>query len=939
MKKQINFRISFLRSNWFFLLAISYFTILTAWGQTKSGTIYGQISDDFGTLPGAQITVKGTTIGAATNLSGDYVLDNLAPGSYTLVISYLGFKTVEEDVTIQSGENMLKDYIMTQSSTELGEVIVNGVREGQYKALNQQRNADNIKQVVSLDLMGRFPDLNVAEALQRLPGVTIGRERGEGADVQLRGTPAGFTNININGEQIMGTQEEGNRNAQLDVIPIDVLSSMEVVKTLTPDLDGDAIAGVVNMRTPTASTLKAKGAANLGVGYNNLREKPNAIGNLSYGQRFFADEKVPMGRLGIIASGSYFRTKNGRDRIEAQSWETVDVGGENGEVVFPTDFRYRYLESIRTRTGFSATVDYKFNPSSFIIANVMVNNRDDDDIRYRRRFRMDDPEIQEDGSYFDDRARAYNQVLTRTQDVKNANYSLQGETRLGKSTLDAAVFYTDSRRDYNSDAVSFNSGRFPMINRDINTSFLRTEGEFNDSSLYSLNNFESNDVVTHGNNTVFRVNLSIPYRLGSGTGKIKAGLKSKSLYNERYRPNSSLYSEFSGDTSVLLTDFVGTNELSDSFMDNNLNFGPNVSTSAIDYYYSNPNNFTTNVDASRISADTFFYEATENVFAGYLMSQLQLEKLMILIGARIEKTNVDYSANIVEQDGETWVSTTPINSENNYTKILPNIQFKYNLNQSSIIRAALTFGYSRPNFADLVPSRSIGIESQEITIGNPDLDPAFSTNLDLMYEKYFDDLGIFSGGIFYKNIDKFQYTSQTSVIGNEFTGASVYTDWVLHQTLNGETAKVFGLELNYQKNLTFLPGILSGLSIYTNYTYTNSNADTQDRKDLNLPGQAPHSANGTLSFAYKKYSIKGSANYNGTYVLSLGANDEEDITRDNRLQIDLNATYQLSKNWTIYTEALNLTNAAQFDYFGDKSRVYQKEFYSWWGRMGVKYRF
>lgn len=939
MKKQVSFRFRFLRSRWLLFFALSFLSVLTTSAQGTPASIHGQISDEFGTLPGAQVFIKGTTMGAATNLSGDYVIDNLPAGNYTLVVSYLGFTTIEDDVTVQAGEKLLRDYTMTQSSTELGEVVVSGVREGQYKALNQQRNADNIKQVVSLDLMGRFPDLNVAEALQRLPGVTIGRERGEGADVQLRGTPASFTNININGEQIMGTQEEGNRNAQLDVIPIDVLSSMEVIKTLTPDLDGDAIAGVVNMRTPTASSLKAKGSANLGVGYNNLREKPNAIGNFSYGQRFFADEKVPMGRLGVIATGSYFRTKNGRDRIEAKSWKTKDVGGDLGEIIYPTDFRYRYLESIRTRTGLSATVDYKFSPSTFVIANAMFNNRDDDDTRYRRRFRMDGPEIQEDGSYYDDRARAYNQVLTRTQDVKNANYSLQGETKIGTSTLDAAVFYTDSQRDYNSDAVSFNSGRFPMTNRDINTSYLQTEGDYNDSSIYSLNNFESNDVVTHGNNTVFRVNLSIPYRLGSGTGKIKTGLKSKSLFNERYRPSSSLYSEFSGDTSVLLTDFVGTNELDANFMDNHLNFGPNVSTSAIDYYYANPNNFTTNEDASRISADTFFYEATENVFAGYVMTQLQLDKLMILLGARIERTDVDYTANIVEQNGETWVSTTPITIENDYTKILPNLQFKYNLDKSSLIRAALSFGYSRPNFSDLVPSRSIGIDSEQITMGNPDLEPAFSTNLDLMYEKYFDDLGIISGGLFYKNIDKFQYTSQTNVIGNEFDGASNYEDWLLYQTLNGETAKVYGMELNFQKNLTFLPGVLKGLSFYGNYTYTYSSADTQDRKDLNLPGQAPHSANGTLSFAYKKFSIKGSANYNGTYVLSLGANEEEDITRDNRLQFDANAAYQLSKHWTIYTEALNLTNAAQFDYYGDKSRVYQKEFYSWWARMGVKYRF
>lgn len=923
-----------------FIFVVMCFPFLTLLAQETSGTIQGQISDEFGALPGAQIKVKGSTKGAASGLSGDYAIPNLSSGSYTLVISYLGFQTIEDEVTIKSGEVLSRNYTMKPSSTELSEVIVSGAREGQHKALNQQRNADNIKQVVSLDLMGRFPDLNVAEALQRLPGVTIGRERGEGADVQLRGTPANFTNININGEQIMGTQEEGNRNAQLDVIPVDVLSSMEVIKTLTPDLDGDAIAGVVNMRTPTATSLKAKGAANLGAGYNDLRGKLNAIGNLSYGQRFFANENVPMGRLGLMASASYYQTKNGRDRIEAQRWRTFDFGEGIGEQAFPTDFRYRYLESVRTRTGLSATVDYKFDQYSFLIANVMYNNRDDDDTRYRKRFRMDGPEIQEDGSYYDDRARAYNQVLTRTQDVANMNYNLQGETRIGASTLDGAIFYTDSRRDYNSDMANFNSSRFPQTIRDIRTHYLQTEGDFNNASLYSFVDFESNDVVTHGNNTVFRLNLSVPYTLGSGTGVLKTGLKHKHLFNERYKPESSFYSEFTGDTPIGLADFIGKNQLDSSFMDNHLRFGPSVSPSAIDYFYANPNAFTTHQDITRMANESYFYEATENIFAGYVMTRLQFNKFMLLLGARIEQTNVDYAANIVESEGEdVWVSTTRINAKNDYAKILPNIQFKYDLDKTSLLRAALTFGYSRPNFTDLVPSRAVNVADEEVTIGNPNLDPAFATNLDLMYEKYLNNLGIISGGLFYKSIEKFQYSSESTIVGNEFEGASDYEGWFLYQTLNGETADVFGMEFNFQKNLTFLPGILKGLSIYTNYTYTHSNADTQDRKDLSLPGQAPHTANGTLSFAYKKFSLQGSANYNGSYVLSLGQTEEEDITRDDRLQIDVNASYRLTERLTLYTEAVNLTNAPQTDYYGDESRVYQKEFYSWWGRLGVKYRF
>lgn len=259
-----------------------------ALAQSGNGTVRGQITGMNGeSLPGASVFVKGTTLGAATDLSGNYTLSNVPAGAQTLRVNYMGYETEEKSVTVVSGSTVFLNVNLRTSSLTLSAVTVTASVEGQQKALNQQRNSDNLKQVISADLMGRYPDLNVAESLQRLPGVTIGRNSsGEGATVQLRGTPGNFTNINVNGEQIMGTQEEGSRNAQLDVIPINVLSSMEVIKTLMPDQDGDAIAGAINMKTPTATSLRSRLSVDLGTGYNNLRSNLNAIGNLSWGTAF-----------------------------------------------------------------------------------------------------------------------------------------------------------------------------------------------------------------------------------------------------------------------------------------------------------------------------------------------------------------------------------------------------------------------------------------------------------------------------------------------------------------------------------------------------------------------------------------------------------------------------------------------------------------------------
>lgn len=918
----------------------------TAFAQSN-GNVKGQITGSDGEiLPGASVYVKGTTLGVATDLSGNYTLLNVPAGTHTISINYMGFEPAEQEVTVAAGKTVFLNSKLKLADMNLGEITVRASLEGQRKALNQQRNSDNIKQVISADLMGRYPDLNVAESLQRLPGVTIGRNSsGEGATVQMRGTPGNFTNINVNGEQIMGTQEDGSRNAQLDVIPINVLSSMEVVKTLTPDLDGDAIAGVVNMKTPTASSLNSRFSIDLGSGYNNLRSNFNGIGNVSWGKRFLADDKNPNGKLGIMATGSYFRTKNGYDEIRAQVWEENDYG--NGSIYFPTDVRLLYVENERTRRGASATVDYSFSPTTSIIANVMYSDHFNDLTRYRKRTRMQTARnvLGENGEYTNSRGRGYNEIKAATEDNSNLNFNIQGETVVGGVKLDAGVFMNQSELINKSGIYNFITGNIPLAITDISTDYLEAYGTDwkNNASLYTYNTVERDWWTTNGRNFTARLNASVPYKIGENAATFQAGVKMKKMHNKRFRPDETVVTTYAGTAAQgNLANFSGSPEVSADLLDGNTNFGLGVDKDkTINFLNDNLGTalFPINEKATQSSIDAYYYDAVETVSSAYLMNRIQFNKLMFLAGARIERTTVDYKGNIIETDADgNWATTTPNQKKNDYIKVLPNIQFKYDLDKTSLIRAALTYGYSRPNFVDLVPGRLISILSETITDGNPELKPAFATNLDLMYEKYLDNLGIISGGLFYKKINKFQYNSVFALEGNEFEGAARYEGWRWFRTLNGESANVYGLEVNLQTNLTFLPGILKGISILANYTYTHSKADAQFRKNLRLPGQADHSANGSLSFAYKKFSIQGNLNYNGAYTVLLGDKDATDVIRNARIQVDANASFRFNDRLSLYVEAQNLTKAPQIDYFGERDRIYQKQFYSFWGRAGVKFR-
>ncbi|KAA2239236.1 TonB-dependent receptor [Chitinophaga agrisoli] len=934
-----------------FLLALLVCGANNASAQQTLGNIKGQVTDAEGNvLPGASVQIKGTTRGAATSTAGNFELLGVKEGSYTLVVNYMGYKPAEITVQVAGGKTTVKDLKMASNARDLSTVTVSSVLEGQQKALNQQRNADNIKQVVSADVMGRFPDLNVAESMQRLPGVTIGRNSsGEGSTVQLRGTPGNFTNINVNGEQIMGTGENGERNATLDLIPVNVLSSMEVVKTLTPDLDGDAIAGAINMKSPTATSLKTRLAVDAGLGYNHLRGKSNGIGNLSVGKRFLQNAANPNGRLGVILTGSYYRTTNGYDEVNAQVWEKHDFENGKGDVYFPTDMRYLYVENQRTRTGASATIDYNFSPVTSIVANIMYSDRDNELTRYRKRTRMQtkNTTVDDDGEYITTKGRSYNEVKAGTEDNMNINYNLQGETQIGRLKLDAGLFYSNSKFENRANTFNFITGNIPLSIRDVSSDYLMTTGADwrNDASLFTYNTVERDYWNTEGNNFVAKLNGELPYKIGNNAAMFKAGAKVKRMHNRRFKLPNTIVSNYTGDAAAgKLTNFSGLSQVDDHLLDGNMNFGLGVDRDkTINFFNENENLdngiFTESVSGTRISQDAYYYDAVETVTAGYLMNRIQFNRLMLLGGLRVEKTDVDYKGNIIEQDqNEEWASTTLTQKKNSYTRFLPNIQAKYDITKSSLIRGGLTFGYSRPNFVDLVPGRIISILSEIITDGNPELKPAFSTNLDLMAEKYLSNLGILSAGVFYKKIDKFQYNSVTTLKGNEFDGADKYTDWRYYQILNGNTAKVYGLELNAQANLTFLPGILKGFTVFANYTYSHSDADAQFRTKLRLPGQATHSANASLAYSLKGFTIQGNLNYNGSYIVSLGEDAETDVIRDARTQIDANASYQINKWFTIYVEAQNLTNAPQRDYFGQKSRLYEKQFYSYWGRAGVKFR-
>ena len=338
--------------------------------STRQGTIRGRIIDsEKQTLPGASIYIESLRTGVVSDVNGFYTFPNLEPGTYTVKISYVGYSPSEMTIIIPAGKTLDKD-IMLNEGLELQEVIVGGAFQGQHRAINSQKNSLGIVNVVSSDQVGKFPDSNIGDALKRIPGINVQYDQGEARFGQVRGTSADLSSVTINGNRVPSAEGD-TRNVQLDLIPSDMIQTIEVNKVVTPDMDADAIGGSINLVTKN-SPYKQTIAATVGTGYNWISEKMQLNLGVTYGNRFFND------KLGIMLSASYQNAPSGSDNVEFV-WDK-DI--ETGELCL-TDYQIRQYYVTRERQSYSAAFDWEINENNKIFFKGIFNNRNDWENRYR----------------------------------------------------------------------------------------------------------------------------------------------------------------------------------------------------------------------------------------------------------------------------------------------------------------------------------------------------------------------------------------------------------------------------------------------------------------------------------------------------------------------------------------------------------------------------
>lgn len=910
----------------------------------KQGTIRGRIIDaSKQTLPGASIYIENLRTGVTSDVNGYYTFSNLNPGTYTIKISYVGYSPVEMKITIPAGKTLEKDVVLNEG-LELQEVVVGGAFQGQRRAINSQKNSLGITNVVSADQVGKFPDSNIGDALKRISGINVQYDQGEARFGQVRGTSADLSSVTINGNRIPSAEGD-TRNVQLDLIPADMIQTIEVNKVVTPDMDGDAIGGSINLVTKN-SPYKRTITATAGSGYNWISEKAQLNLGFTYGDRFFND------KLGIMLSASYQNAPSGSDDVEFV-WDTDSKG-----TICLTDYQIRQYYVTRERQSYSAALDWDINANHKLFFKGIFNNRNDWENRYRLTLKDLNKDVnkKKEGVVADNKASVRLQTKAGSPNNRNArlerqrtmDFTLGGEHLFGKLSMDWNASYARASEERPNErylGYELKKQNFDIDLSDIRRPYASAQAG---STLILNNDFSLQELTEQQEDIVekdlkFSMNFKLPLVKGFYSNQLRFGAKvvdkskDKDLEFYDYEPvdekafNSNSFSNTSEQNRNGY--MPGEKYKAGTFISKEYVGGLDLNNSSL---------FNKTENLEELAGE---YKARETVTAGYLRFDQNFgKKLSAMVGLRLENTHLKYNGRklTLNDDGDPESLTVTPDVKDSYLNVLPSVLLKYNISEDFKIRGSFTETLSRPKYSALIPNVNINNKDNELTLGNPELKPTTSFNFDLSADYYFKSVGLVSIGIYYKDINDFIVTQ--TVRGYEYEGNS-YDKFM--QPRNAGDANLLGVEVGYQRDFGFIAPTLKCVGFYGTYTYTHSKVNNfnftgrENEKDLKLPGSPEHTANASLYFEKGGLNVRLSYNFASDFIDEMGESAFYDRYYDKVNYMDVNASYTFGKKLrtTFYAEANNLLNQPLRYYQGISERTMQSEHYGVKVNAGVKINF
>ena len=904
--------------------------------ENNSGLVTGQITDaEKQILPGASIIVEGMHAGVTSDINGFYTIANLKPGTYTLKVSYVGYSPKEMTVTIANGKVLTRDVVLDEGA-ELKEVEVLGAFSGQRKAFQMQKAAMGVTNVVSADQVGKFPDSNIGDALKRINGINVQYDQGEARFGQVRGTSADLTSVTVNGNRLPSAEGD-TRNVQLDLIPADMIQTIEVNKVVTSDMDGDAIGGEVNLVTKSTPSHRILNFT-AGTGYTWISEKPQLNLGATWGQRFFND------KFGVMASASYQYAPGGSDNTE---FEYVE---KDGKVVL-NEAQVRQYYVTRERQSYSLGLDYRFSPLHKISFKGIYNRRNDWENRYRISYKKlaSDPSSQ--SVVIQTKAGSDNNKDARLERQQTMDFTFDGEHQFGRLNVDWASSFSRATEDRpneryigwklkGSDDLDFGAA---MEDAGKKQPYCSLAIPSFDEGKWKLDEFTNSDQSISENEIKERINFSLPLVSGKFGNTLRFGYK----YTNKHKKRNTEYYDYTDAADKYLSDWKDnlSTQVRSSFMPGSQY---PIGTQFVSKGYLGNMDFDKADGQELLEEEAGNYKATEQIHAAYLRLDQRLgAKLTATAGLRMESTRLKTSGVNYMVDEEEEESLTPTGEfRNNYTNWLPSLLLKYTPDDNSNVRFSITKTISRPKYSALVANKSFNLADQEATIGDPNIKPTEAWNFDLSADYYFKSIGMVSLGLFYKDIKNVNVETLGYYTGEELGLAGNGELFEVTQNMNAYDARVFGVEVAWQRDFGFIAPELRCLGFYGNYTYTHSTTRNynprlgiEDGDDVKMAGSPEHTANASLYFEKNGVNVRLSYNFASDFIDMMNTGSRElDRYYDKVNYLDLNASYTWGKNtkFTVYAEANNLLNQPLRYYQGESKRTMQVEYYGVKVNAGIK---
>lgn len=910
------------------LLLCCVFLTLTAYAQSAplaslEARVVGKPEN--APLPGAVVRIDGR--GTIADGEGRFAFAGLSPGHHLLEISSADHQPLQLPVELAPGANTLPFIALEREVVQLEKMEVVGQTTGAASAFADKTGSDSLTEVVSGAALKNPTARSASDLLKNVVGVTVVSGTDGSTKILVRGMDSRFVRVTVDG------QRQGGGSNALDSIPPEIVQSLEISKALTPDMDADAIGGAINVTTGAANLREAYVQGRDQITYNSLEPRPGTRNSVTAGRPFRLFSKVPdKPNAGFLLTASfddqYRRWENVRDLREWPSLLSPGPAPYAGQLVpVLTQPRIESSRGHRQLTALVFNADARFGDSSFFWRSNFTRDWG------RRDRNIDDFDpatgtplvLTPDHAVFSG-VTVNRRNMWQTVQRDAANFTLGGRTTVGRVDLDATlgVALTDENEPHTLETVFSSDHTFRTTYDTRPNSFLpqfsfvdetnpADTASISDPAHYDFNNLVVSRSDTKDHEYAARLNA----KLNLGDPAQQDYLKFGGKLQQRHRQADIDRVDYDpGVQSRTMTGLVGSPMV--TLHTGGYSYGPIPGAGAVDALLGTaPSVFQLNQTDTRINSTTGDYSATETIWAAYGMGRFKVDHWTILGGVRTEGTRVTSRANqlVFAPDGSLQ-SITPARAARSYMQVLPGLHLRFDPQPGLVFRSSVTRALNRPNYGDLVPAQQTSFIDRRTRVGNPGLKPYEATNVDLSVDKYSDKTGLLSLSLFFKKIDHFIADAQFPVTLGSLG------QFIEFQRVNGDSARVWGVESGWQSPKWNLPGQLGSSSLVLNYTFLHSETHFPNRPGETFPlaDQAAHQGSCTLSSEFGRLSVDVTLRYRSKILEDVIAPGFDNY-RIGAFDAEIGLAYKLGRDVRLTFGASNLLNFPSRNYSGDYSRM------------------